>query len=284
METQDKNKEQDCGDTPPNDVRFENELLKLKLQAERGASFHNVNEELPPEIEAEFLKSIIRFEESFDNAKEITIYEKVGRPEFKPVELLNEQETENELKKMMDLLHSHNIGLDVIGQYQPSVIYKFITEELFQEKTIEIDIPGYINAFIYEEFHPNHRLDIQDTAQRFFDHWFNKEFNECSIEFAHQSVTNSGETFTREEIISKLRHCLESYHSFDDIRFAEPIISFEWNEEDVKGLGHAEGAFSYNARLENGEYIHISGPFKLYMINEFGLWQIFYFVFPGFAW
>jgi hypothetical protein len=284
METQDNNQGHNWGKHPQQDVRFENELLKLKLQAERGASFYNVNEDLPPEIEAEFLKNIIRFEESFDNAKEITIYEKIGRPGFKTAELLNEEEMEHELKKMMDLLRSHNIELDVMGRYQSSVIYKFITEELFQEKTMEIDIPGYINGFIYEEFHPNHRLDIQDTAQQFFDQWFNKKFDESSTRFASQIVTSNGETFTREEIILKLGHCLESYYSFDDIRFAEPVISFEWNEEEVKGMGHAEGAFSYNARLENGESIHISGPFKLYMINEFGLWQIFYFVFPGFAW
>jgi hypothetical protein len=284
METQDKNQGHNPGDHPQQDVRFENELLKLKLQAERGASFYNVNEDLPPEIEAEFLKNIIRFEECFDNAKEITVYEKIGSPEYKKAEVLNEEEMENELKKIMDILHSHQIELDVMGRYQPSVIYKFITEELFQEKTMEIDIPGYINGFIYEEFHPNHRLDIQTTAQQFFDDWFNKKFGEFSSGFANQIVTSNGDTFTREEILLKLAHCLESYHSFDDIRCSEPVISFEWNDEDVKGMGHAEGTFSYNARLENGESIDISGPFKLYMINEFGLWRIFYFVFPGFAW
>ena len=52
----------------------------------------------------------------------------------------------------------------------------------------------------------------------------------------------------------------------------------------VKGMGHAEGMFRYDAEIENGEKIHFEEAFKLYMINEDGYWRIFYFVFPGFAW
>ncbi|MFZ1262205.1 MAG: hypothetical protein WAT34_01750 [Chitinophagaceae bacterium] len=42
--------------------------------------------------------------------------------------------------------------------------------------------------------------------------------------------------------------------------------------------------FSYDAEIERGETLHMEGPFKLYMINDTGRWQIFYFIFPGFAW
>jgi len=42
--------------------------------------------------------------------------------------------------------------------------------------------------------------------------------------------------------------------------------------------------FGYDGGIESGETIRMEGPFKLYMINDTGLWEIFYFVFPDFAW
>jgi hypothetical protein len=36
------------------------------------------------------------------------------------------------------------------------------------------------------------------------------------------------------------------------------------------------------AMLENGEFVPIGGPFKLYMTLEGGWWSIFHIVFPGF--
>ncbi len=49
-------------------------------------------------------------------------------------------------------------------------------------------------------------------------------------------------------------------------------------------MGHAEGMVKYDAVLENGETVHVEGPFKLYMQLEEEWWQIFYFHWPGFEW
>ena len=47
---------------PEEDLRMENELLKLKMQAERGGVFVG-GEDIPPEIENDWLQNILRFEE-----------------------------------------------------------------------------------------------------------------------------------------------------------------------------------------------------------------------------
>ena len=70
-----KEAEENFNDDPEQNLRIENEILKLKMQAERGALFGGNMQDLPPEMEAEFLKNVQQFEDSFDIAREITIYE-----------------------------------------------------------------------------------------------------------------------------------------------------------------------------------------------------------------
>jgi len=279
-----KYEDENFSDDPDVNLRMQNEILKLKMQAERDAVFGGNMEDLPAELEAEFLKNVQLFEDSFDKAEAVTIYECIGQPSYKKIDELKPDEVKEELTRIMELMHSKSIVLDVQGQYELSVIYKFITEELFQEKIREVNFPGYTHSFIYEEFHPNHDIDIGNTAQVFLNHWFEKGFDENSLEFADRLVTAEGKIFSREEVIAKLCNCLNSYQRFINIKFKGSDTSFEWHEKEEKGLGHAEGLFSYDAGIESGETIHIEGPFKLYMINEDGYWQIFYFVFPGFSW
>jgi hypothetical protein len=265
-------------------LRIENELLKIKLQAEHGAWFDEFGDDLPPELEAEFLRNVQLFEDSFDKGEEMSIYECIGKPEYKNVNGLTADEIDQEMERVLELLHSKNILLDVSGEYEPAIIYKFITDELFHEKIREINIPGFMHHFIYEEFHPDHKADMGRTAQKFLDHWFEKGFDENSFELAHQLLTEDGKIFSRDEVITKLHNCLNSYHKFSNIEFIGCDTRFEWNEEKGIGLGHAEGMFRYDAELENRETLHFEGRFMLYMFNQDGFWQIFYFVFPGFAW
>ncbi|MFI5132477.1 MAG: hypothetical protein ACHQFX_20910 [Chitinophagales bacterium] len=271
-------------ENPEQDIRIGNEILKLKLMAERGARFGDNDKEIPAEIEEEFLKNVEAFEAAFDKAMPVTIYECIGQPTYKKVDELKEEEVQPETERLMTLLHAKNILLYVMGEYDLSIIYKFITEELFQEEIRPVDHPGYLHNYVYEEFHPNHHVSIGLTAQQFLSHWFEKGFDEKASEFATQIITANARTFSRSEMVDKLRKCLDSYQSFLNIRFKGPETSFEWNDEESRGLGHAEGIFSYDAVLENGEVIHIEDPFKLYMSNEDGCWRIFYFVFPGFVW
>jgi|GEM_PF-6265501 len=99
------------------------------MQAEKGALFGGNMESLPPEAETEFLKNIQLFEDSFDKAKQISIYERIGSTANKRTEELKPGEVKDEVKRMGELLHSKNIILEVMGQYELSVIYKIITGE-----------------------------------------------------------------------------------------------------------------------------------------------------------
>lgn len=185
--------EENFNDDPGQNLRIENEILKLKMQAERGALFGGNMDDLPPEIEAEFLKNVMSFADSFDKAKQVTIYECIGKTVYKKADELRFEEIKEELAKIIELLHSKNILLEVLGQYELSLIYKFVTEELFKQQVREVNVPGYMHSFIYEEFHPNHNIDIARTSQDFLNHWFEKVFDGNSTELADQLVTAEGQ-------------------------------------------------------------------------------------------
>ncbi|HLF46607.1 MAG TPA: hypothetical protein VI548_09290 [Chitinophagaceae bacterium] len=97
-------------------------------------------------------------------------------------------------------------------------------------------------------------------------------------------ILSDGRIIPKAEVLKKINNVFNSYSSFTNAKYAIGEISFQWDDTKASGMGHAEGGVHYDAILENGETVHIEGPFKLYMSNEGTWWSIFYFVFPGFTW
>lgn len=177
---------------PKLNIHEENEFKKLKLSIEYGASYFNkANEDLPAEIEGQFLDYISNFENASKNAKQITVFEKLGKPSFKPESLLNKEELAIELERIELLMHNQGINLDVLADYddEERLIYKFITEELFEHEVNDINIPGLQTCFIYEEFHPNHEYDLKQDTEDFLKMFFDTK-DDYYIESHSEEATN----------------------------------------------------------------------------------------------
>jgi len=143
--------------------QFENELKKLKLSAEFGATFSE--EEKPnnaEETEAGFLERMREFEESMNNPDESEIREALGFPKFPKVSDLNDDQVKTALELARISLRSKKIELDVIYPTPDREIYRFITEELMKHKTGMAGAGGMTMHFIYEEFYPNPVGDIKE--------------------------------------------------------------------------------------------------------------------------
>ena len=264
-------------------LHIENEILKLKMQAESNA-FIVTDKDIPPDIEQIFLKNVQAFEEAYQNVQQIKVYDYIKRPEYKPSFMLNDEEIEAELVRLTELMNLNNLCLHVEGRYEPRTIYQFITEELFQSEIDDMQLPGLIQNFSYEEFHPNHQLDIQRRTMDFFENWFERKFNNYSWELNDVMSLPDGSTLTKEEVLIKIQKVFDCYTLFSNVQFAFGNTSFQFDDSAGTGLGHSEGMVKYSARMENGEIVLIEGPFKLDMSYESSWWNIFYFVFPGFVW
>lgn len=155
-------------DEPAFDLPLENELLILKLKAEFGAECTTGNEKIPPVVVNEFLRSVYEFERKFREPREtIRIYDKIGQPFFRKAEDLTDKQLSRELRMMLQLLNQHRLELDIQGTYPDRLIYKFIIEKFFYYEMEDLDMPGYIHHFCYEDFHPDHDADIRQRSVEF---------------------------------------------------------------------------------------------------------------------
>ena len=267
-------------DDPEESLRMENELLRLKLKAELGADPHSA-EDIDPEIENEFLKNVLAFEHNWAKAKPAKVYDLLGKPAFKKAADLSDNEIEEELEKITGLLSEKDIEV-YFGEdeYDSRTKYHFITEELFDHETTFAPMPGMTTNFDYEEFHPNHKKDIERRAEEFLSGWFKQSLDEKSWELASQFILPDRKILSKAEVAAQVRRIFDAYTSFTGEKYKIIDIGFEL--EEYTGIGHAGGVVKYDAVLENGERVSIGGPFKLYMALEGGWWSIFHIVFPGF--
>ena len=139
-------------------LKDENVFLKMKLMLERGASFGKEDgKDLPAEIENKFLQNIIEFEKQFDEHKTIRVFDKIGKPtNFKPAADIPDEEIAQAWEALSDLLGEHGISLGVCSpNISKRELYRFTVEELFEYEMDDINIPGMVHGFIYDEFYPD---------------------------------------------------------------------------------------------------------------------------------
>lgn len=260
-------------------MRMKNELLKLKLNAELGAKTY-FSGHFPPELEYEFLKNVLEFEKSFSNASMKNIFEQLDKPVFSPADELDDQAIELALEGLFALMKKKQIALAFSGTYDSRTKYKFITEEFFDEEITGPIIPGMTRYFCYEEFHPNHKLDIESKTISFISTWINHKVTEDCWELADTFILPNGQTLNKDEIANKIKNICNGYSEFKNCRYNIDKIDFQLQNDT--GMGFAEGTVKYTAVLRNHEEIDFLGPFKFYFTLEFEWWSIFYFIFPGF--
>jgi hypothetical protein len=275
--------EEKFSDDPEEQLRIENDLLRLKLQAETGADLHQL-EDVPPEVEHAFLNNILAFERQLDSVEEVSIFEILGEPtDFRNESELDDDEVDAELDRLIELMSENRIEVDYGMEYPARLKYKFITEELFLHETQRFDIPDMVNHYIYEEFHPNHKLTIEGLAEEFLEMWLAKSMDEDSFIFGKEFVSQEHGVYSKSQFFGIIRNIFDAYLSFDHGDYEIENISFDEINDGtgVKGLGFAEGTIRYEATLESKEVQIINGPFKIYMAQTDMDWEIMSMVMPG---
>lgn len=141
-------------------IKSENDFLKMKIMLEHGTDIQFSGHH-SAEMENDLLKCIMAFESHRANPVFTTVYKKIGSPvHFLAVHEIAPADMETALAGLMDYMHKHGIGL---GCCRPNVsaseMYRFITEELFEKEIADMDIPGMMTSFIYDEFYPDHEYD-----------------------------------------------------------------------------------------------------------------------------
>jgi hypothetical protein len=109
------------------DLRAENELIKLKLELDHGMT--QFSSTLGPGAENEWLKSIYDFEVMLSGAQRCTIFDLIGRPVVKPWHTLKRENVAAELKMIRALLEKNGIAIQSLESLDDLTFYQIITEE-----------------------------------------------------------------------------------------------------------------------------------------------------------
>ncbi len=272
-------------------LRLENELLRLKMQAELGANFFGgmSTGDIPPEVEQQFLQQIMAFHQNLDKQTEIPLREYLGFPVFPESSALSPEKLEKKWAELQKLLNDKSVRVDFITEYPLAHKYDFIVCELFDFEIASPLPEGMISCFIYEEIHPDYDRDLRDRAKQFFQLFFGAELPDHKDSHLDQEFFSpGGKDISRE----KLRRLLDDFHGMfseiTDWEFTTLDTSYQSDEELKEDfgprLGYAQGEIRYDVVLHDGETMEIEGPFKLLMQCIAGYWEVFCFRLHGFDW
>lgn len=275
--------EEKFSEDPEEQLRIENELLKLKLQAELGAEFGS-NADIPPEVEQEFLKQIMAFQEHQKDAPLVVFGEYVGSPQLKPAADMSEADLEDAWDELEALLHEKHLHLNFGTEYPLAVKYEFVRTDLFP---LEIMKPseGHNWIFDYEEFHPNHAAEIEKRATAFLNDFFTNTISEQSSYLAAMLVSSKGNMVPVEELEKKVQRFHDLFTGITHFEFS--IVETKVEEPKRPGdlmMGFVEGVLSYTIETEDHQQEALTGPFKCYFQRIGDWWDIFCFHIHGFTW
>ena len=278
--------EEKFSDDPEENLRMQNDFLKMKMMIESGAQFGGSSDGgLPPEIENEWLKNIMEFEKINQDAKPVKIGDLLKNPLFKEEKELNEIDFDNEFSRLEKMLEENGIMVEFSKERDDRFKYNFITTELFDHETTIIPVKGMTTYFSYEEFHPDHELDIRNFTDEFLNDYFDKNLDEDTFYIGDHFIEPDGNVLSKEELMKRFHAAFEAFVTIENTSFNIENIDFELSEETEEGnhgMGFSEGEIKYEIIFPQGERKKIHGPFKIYFSLQWGSWHICFFYLAGF--
>ena len=149
---------------PEEALRLENELTRLRLQAEFGAQFGGDLSGLPPEVEQKFLENIMRMEAAMNQSEGVTVSNILGNPDLKPVADLCADELEAAWADINSKLEAKNIRISFDRKTALEERYRFVMEDVMPLPFFAGMPDEAVFHVPYEEFYPNHKAIMERLA------------------------------------------------------------------------------------------------------------------------
>ena len=264
---------------PEEDLKASNEIMKLKLELDHKMVMGETSN-LSLETENQWLNHVYNFEKLHKECGRAKVYDLLGRPAFAKYDALTKSQLQRELSGLLALMEEKNIALDCICEYDDEVIYRFITEELFESETDDIFMEGMVHHFIYEEFHPNHDHDLRGYATRFIESILSRKWSE---EYDQLMLTDKilfqDADYGAGKISSIVLAFQEAHSSFEVEKIEIKTVALELE----KGNGTLEAHLAYIAHPREGKQKLFDGKCRIQFVLENNDWSISAFELPGFG-
>lgn len=257
-------------------LKAENDFLKMKMMLEQGAQFGSMaSNDLPAEIENQFLKNVMAFEEKFKGERKvIKLSERIGQPKhFEPVSAIPDHDIASAWEELDNYLQQYDICLSVSSpKVTERELYRFTTEELFNYEMDDQHLPGWTTHFTYDEFYPDHEFENTNAAvTNCIEEILSVTPLEWMMNFKSEGLQlNQHTALTEDEFKIKVNLFKAAY---DDV--TDAIVNVEsclFNEH----ICTVSGNYSLNALYQNNNAF-LSGNWKVDFEkdNDLGYWNIF---------
>lgn len=231
---------------------------KDKLRTEYGLEFEHTDSRLSPDEENEWLDNILEFERQFEQARLITVRERIGNPPLRPLSELPFYAIDEAVAALLDLLAAHNIAVDFLGEVDEIEMYRYLTEELLDEEIEDIRIEGMVSHFTYT----TPEYDAQMWVENFVLDIFTREEEYFLPGLANQPLFNArGEPISAAEFQQKVQAVWDRMSPTNKVEII-PIVTqvvgdeanvwaaISWNDKVQKLNGQVESHF----RLQPSPY------------------------------
>lgn len=194
-----------------------NDAKKRELEEKYGGTFHCTDPNLPPDIEADWLRSIEEFERQFSAADQTTVRRYIGNPVILPLSGVSPEELRPALDALLALLELHNVIVHFDRIISDREAYRFLTEELLDHEMDDIRIEGMTQNFLYEEFHPDDRHDAAMFAEVFLRGLFAGSAVDLREDIAPDGTPGpAGRPVERESLVMEARDFSKGIAAFID--------------------------------------------------------------------
>jgi hypothetical protein len=229
-----------------------------KLRDEYGMEFEYTDSRLPPEAENEWLDHILEFERQFDQAKSITVRERIGNPPIRPLRDLPLYAVGEAITALLELLAAHGIAVDFLGEVDELEAYRYLTEELLDEEMDDIRIEGMMIHFTYSTPEYDAQMWVESFVLDLFTH--DREYFLPGL--AKQPLFNAqGEPITAAQFQQRIEAVWKRLPPTNKVEI-KPIVTqvegdqakvwaiISWNDEAQQTKGQVESYF----RLQPSPY------------------------------
>lgn len=204
-------------------IRLENEIKKINLELNHGMESFVTSGDLPPEIEAAFLDNVAKFEEGYSDAKQIALYDFIGRPSFQPTKEVENPEAE--IARILKILEEKSISIDRPDHLTPLGYYNFLTNDLFQHQMVDFSVEGMIHGFLYNEFRHDGPEFVEEHVEDFLLTLLNLE-DSFEIEWLSESCRSEKENMSKEEALNCIHQFRAQYDELIPLAFEKRELSY----------------------------------------------------------
>lgn len=195
--------------------RIQESLIQAKrdrLRDEYGMLAEYKDSKLPSEAEIAWLDNVLEFEQQFENAKTITVRQRIGDPPLKPLNEIPLHTLGQAVDNLLRLLSENGVGVDFLGDFDDIAAYRYLTEVLLDEEIDDLR-GGWMSVFTPS----TPEYDVQMWVENFVMDVFTQEREYFLSSLDKQPLfDNKGKSMTavqfRQQIEEVWKHLLPTNH------------------------------------------------------------------------